>query len=252
MKSSWPCFPVTIQGAQWQVPLLDTGSTSHNLVNGNFHVCQLSQPNLWTSIFQTTALAGAGSAPTVTANKAKMISFDMRFIYSPQNSLNSLTPRIVDMWVVKLRKETSMDVLAQTGNMSTAGFNASAASNRNIISQSDTDGGLETITKFNPAALRILAHRQFTIANIIQETAVPDENTSVTNIGDVVKRARCKIKCGNELKPASGTYKQMTAADVMPNDRYYVIHHVGGWDGDDEENGVVVDTHFVLNTKVYV
>ena len=238
--------------AQWQVPLLDTGSTSHNLVNGNFHVCQLSQPNLWTAVFQTTALAGSGSAPTVTANKAKMISFDMRFIYSPQNSLNSLTPRIVDMWVVKLRKETAMDVLAQTGNMSTAGFNASAASNRNIISQSDTDGGLETITKFNPAALRILAHRQFTIANIIQETAVPDENTSVTNIGDVVKRARCKIKCGNELKPASGTYKQMTAADVMPNDRYYVIHHVGGWDGDDEENGVVVDTHFVLNTKVYV
>jgi len=237
------------QWAQWYVPYMVNGNTSHAFNNGEFHVCNLVQPNLWTAIFQTNAIAGA--TPAQAPNKCKMVSLDMQFMYTPSDSEEALTPRVVDMWVVKLRKETAMDVLVQTNNMSIAGLNAGTVNN-NIVVRTDTDGGLETMVKWNPVAFKILAHRQCTIANIMQETAVPENDVSVTNTRDALRRFRVKIKLGNELKPATGTFKEMEPDDVMPNDRYYIIHHIGGFDSANEENGVTVDTNFVLNTQVYV
>jgi hypothetical protein len=108
------------------------------------------------------------------------------------------------------------------------------------------------MVKWNPAAFNVLGYREFTLANIIEETAVPDENTSVTVKDDVMKRIRMKIPCSSELKPASGTFAQMDEVDLMPMDRYYLIMHVGGFAADGVENGVRADANICVNSKVYV
>ena len=52
--------------------------------------------------------------------------------------------------------------------MSTAGLNGVA--NGTLYWNSFVDGGFATMVKFNPAAFRIHAYREFTLANIVQET----------------------------------------------------------------------------------
>ena len=108
------------------------------------------------------------------------------------------------------------------------------------------------MVKFNPAAFRLHAYREFTIANIMEETSVTepeDLNVAVTNTKDALKRVRLRLQCGNKLKPPTNTWKSMTENDIMPEDRKYLITHVGGWDNDGD-NGIHMDTNICVSTRV--
>jgi len=245
---------ITKEASQYaQFELLPEGSgggTGINLNTGDFFCSCLTRPANWKPIFQAGPLTGATTTNTV--NKLKMTSADLQFVFSPTNSELPLTPRIVNLYLIKLRKETAMDVLSETTQMSSAGL---TAANNDVVHKSTVAGGAFTMIKWNPASFHVLQHRQFTVANIVQETAVaPAEgDVSITNTYDALKRVRMIQKMGNELKAPKGTVLEMNEIDTMPNDRYYVVVHVGGWQGGTSApNGVRMDTNWCLNTRVYI
>lgn len=244
-------FAIPLEG----VPTLPDIDTSAIMPLGDFFLTPLTVPKYWKPIFQTDALTGAATGVTTLApNKVKMLNFDIQLVFSPTDSLVALTPRIMRVWVLKLKKETAQDTLQQTSQMTTAGFNASASANEDLVYRTTLDGGLPTMVKFNPAALKVLAYREFQLQNIMGETAapLPEDDTHITS-RPPVKRVRIKIPTGNELKPASGSFKEMEPNDVMANDRYYLCIHHGGWAVDDADtNGVYCDSNLFVNTKTYI
>ena len=235
----------SVQAAQFDVRLEDTTqATGLSLTDNEFYCTCLTRPNAWINIFQTIDQA------TVTAQELRMNSFDLQFIFSPVNSEIALTPRVVDLYLLKLKKETAMDTLAATGNMSTVGLNAA---NNDIVHKSVVFGGAFTMIKWNPAAVEVLHHRNFTVANIMEETGAPESDTVLSNTFNALTRARMRGRMGNHLKPVKGPALEMAELDTMPNDRYYVVAHVGGWSGGTSQlNGVHMDTNFTLGTSLYI
>lgn len=213
-----------------------------DLPDGEFYVNNLMRPSSWSGIFQ----AQGTQEPTQT-NKALIKSFDIQLVFSPKNSIVALTPRIIRCYLVSLRKETAQETLNGTSNMSSAGFNAAA--NGVYYRNTFVDGGLATMVKLNPAAFRLHAYREFTLANIIEETSVPDDNIATVTTKDSLKRVRMRLRCGNKLKPPTATWKTMTENDIMPEDRKYLIVHVGGW-ANDGDNEVRMDTNICVSCKV--
>lgn len=237
------------QYAQFEIlPEGSSGGTGINLAHGEFYVSCITRPANWKPIFQAAALTGATTGNTV--NKCKMTSADLQFVFSPLSSELALTPRIVNVWLLKLRKETAMDVLSETSNMSSAGL---TAANNDVVHKATVAGGAFTMIKWNPASFHVLQHRQFTLANILEETGVVEEDTALTNTYDALKRVRMIPKMGNELKAPKGSVLEMNELDTMPNDRYYVVVHVGGWSGGTSAlNGVRMDTNWCINTRMYI
>lgn len=237
-----------IQYAQYFCPLEGgTGpqSAQIELTDNLFYVNNLMRPSSWTSIFQSQT-----NSETNQSNKCIVRNFDVQMVFSPKNSLTPLTPRIIRVYLVSLRKETAQEVLNGTNNMSTTGLNAAA--NGTYYQNTFVNGGLATMVKFNPAAFRLHAYREFTIANIMEETSVTepeDLNVAVTQTKDALKRVRLCLQCGNKLKPPTNTWKSMTENDIMPEDRKYLITHVGGWDNDGD-NGIHMDTNICVSTRV--
>jgi len=230
------------------VPENAAGATGLPLPDGQFNVSCLIKPGSWNAIFQSWVLTGENAA--FTPNKMKVTSADLQFVFSPKDSLTALTPRIVRVWLLKLKKETAMETLQASNQMNSAGFNAL---DDKYIYKTTTGGGLETMVKFNPAAFDIKQYREFTLANIVQETAddVGDTDIPVTNTADALKRVRMFQTMGNEFKVPQGGVRAMQEADVMPLDRWYVVTHVGGF-GADSDNQVRMDTNWFLNSKMYV
>lgn len=237
------------QYAQFEVrPNESGGATGIELVDGEFHSSFLMKPQQWIPLFQTAALTG--ETDTNTVNKMKVTSADLQFVFTPTDSLLPLTPRIVRLWVMKLRKETSRDVLAETNQMTTSGLNA--LNNNDLIHKTALGGGLFTMIKWNPAAFDIKMYREFTVANIVQETGA-DEDVPVTNTKDALKRCRMRFSMGNELKVPKGAVLEMNNQDIQDNDRWFVVVHVGGFDGGTSAiNGIRMDTNWVLNTRMYI
>lgn len=207
---------------------------------GLFYVNNLVRPSSWAPIFQSTAASQE-------SNKTKIMSYDLQLVFSPKNSTTPLTPKIVRVWVLSLKSETAQDTLNGTGNMTTAGLNAAA--NGLYYKNTFVDGGYATMVKFNPASFKIHAYREFTIANIMQETTVPDDDVAVTNTFNALKRVRIRLRAGNILKPATGIWKNMQPGEIMPKDRKFLCVHVGGW-STDGDNSVQMDTNITVNCKV--
>jgi hypothetical protein len=229
-----------VQYAQYFLQLKDgTGpdSAQIDLPNGTFYVNPLMRPTDWATepVFQATTTSDE-------PNKCIVKSFDIQAVFSPKNSLTALTPRIVRVWTISLRKETAQETLQGTAQMTAAGLNG--APNGKYYKNTFVDGGLATMVKLNPAAFKIHHYREFTMANIMQETATPDDDVAVTNTFNALKRMRIFLKCGNHLKPPQGKWSQIAEGEVMPLDRKYLLVHVGGWDNDGD-NAVRMDTNIV-------
>lgn len=239
------------QWTQWSLPLEPASiGTGTDLVNGEFLVTGLMRPAAMTGIFQSTITNGQQPPTGIAPNIAHYKSCDIQLLFSPKNSLTALTPRVVRVFVLSLKKETAQDVLQGTGGMNTTGLNNATAGVYTHITNSD--GGLPTLVKFNPGAFRIRAYREFTLANIMQETAQPleDEDVPVTNTFNALKRARIRLRTNTKIKPPQGTWREMQEPEVMPLDRMYLVVHVGGWGGAaDQDNQVHMDTNITWNMR---
>lgn len=239
--------------AQWTMPLEGQAGNSIDLTDGEFYVSSLVRPFAYQPLFQSTILSGIPvGAAFITSQKVRINSMNFSMVFSPTVSVLPLTPRMINFYVLKLVNETASDVLQKTNGMSTAGLNTAAAANSNIVLRDNVAGGLATMIRWNPAAFKVCYQRTFKIANIVNETIVPDEDVAITNTGDALKRFHFNIKMGNILKPATGTWKEMNEPDVFPNDRYYIVTHVGGFEGGlSNENGVTMSGLQVVNTTLY-
>ena len=237
------------QYAQFFVPLDEpdagTNGSQVTLPNGTFYVTDLVKPSQFASIFQST------STVTLT-NKFQFSSYDIQMLFSPKNSETALTPRIVRVWVLGLRPETGARTLNETNQMSSAGLNQSPINEyyRAVTS----DGGLNTLVKFNPAAFKIHAYREFLMGNILNETSQEpvEDNQSSANVSDPIKRARIMFRMRNKLKPPTESWRTMTPAQLMPNDRRFLCVNVGGWGGEgvDGDNAVVMNANIICNGRI--
>lgn len=244
----------TTQHVQYTIPLAGTAETTSALTDGNFDCFPLMRPNQWGAIFQTNALTGAGNALTAP-NKVRLTRLDLQMLFSPADSLATLTPRVVRVWVVKLKPETASQVLEATVGMSSTGINAHVTNHPGDLFYTTTaHGALETMVKLNPAAFHICAYREFTLANVIEETILTPggdvDNTPVTNTENALKRVRIHMKMNNVLKVAMGSWREMEQPDVMPSDKYYLLTHVGGFGGGElNANAVRLDTNIVIQGR---
>lgn len=240
--------------AQWTMPLEGQATNSIDLTDGQFYVSSLVRPAAWQPLFQSTIAGGIPTAPGVsfTSQKVRVHGMDFSVVFSPTNSTIPLTPRLVNFYILKLKNETGSDVLQKTGGMNTSGLNTAAAADSNIVLRDDLAGGLSTLIRWNPAAFHICYQKTLKIANIVQETIVPDDDVAITNTRDALRRIHFKVKMGNLLQPATGTWKLMNELDVYPSDRYYMVVHVGGFTGGAlNENGVTMSQLAVVNTTMY-
>lgn len=253
--------------AQWTMNL--EGSEAPNLTHmeladGQFYVNALVRPGGWVPLFQTIGTRSAlpqGQGTGVMPTQIRLNSINLDLIFTPKNSLVALTPRIVRVWVLKLKPETAQQTLVATGGMSTIGLNAVASPDNDnygkfvyttTLNNVEVEGdGLYTQVRFNPACFDIKAYREFTVANIMEETAVTDENEAVTgSISQVLRRTKMHVKCGNALiKSAQGGFRGLNELEIEPLDRYYLCVHVGGFAGDGD-NQLEMNSNIMVNTTV--
>ena len=198
------------QHAQWTMPLEGQASNSIDLTDGQFFVSSLMRPLAWEPLFQTTTPLGAGTTPTLSfaSQKCRVNSMSFSVVFSPQDSLVALAPRMINFYILKLKKETASDVLQKTGGMSTAGLNAAAALDSNIVLRDDLAGGLSTLIRWNPAAFKVCYRKTLKLANIVQETIQAEGDVPITNTSDALRRVHFRIKMGNMIQPATGTTTQ--------------------------------------------
>lgn len=237
------------QYAQFFVPIDEpdegTNGNQKTLENGEFYVTDLVKPNSFAAIFQS-------SSTTTLSNKFQFRSYDIQLLFSPKNSEVSLTPRVVRVYVLGLRPETASRTLNETSNMSSDGLNNASPNTYTRITNSD--GGLPTLVKFNPACFKIHAYREFLMGNILNEEdqALAEGNQPSANLKDPIKRARIFHKMSNKLKTGIGSWREIAPNQLMPNDRRFLVVHVGGWGGADVDgdNAVTMNTNIVVNGRL--
>lgn len=242
----------TSQHAQWVFPLEGQAANSIDLTDGQFYVNSLIRPAAFSGLFQATIATGIPTPLSITSQRCRLNSMSFTVVMSPTDSLLPLAPRMVNFYILKLKKETGSDVLQKTTGMSTAGLNTAAAANSNIVLREDLAGGLSTLIRWNPAAFDIVYQKNLKIANIVNETIVPDEDVSITNTRDALRRFHFNVKMGRTLQPATGTWKEMNEPDIYPDDRYYMVVHVGGFTGGPTNtNSVTMSVLQIANTTIY-
>lgn len=237
------------QYAQFFVPIDEpdagTNGNQKTLENGEFYVTDLVKPNSFAAIFQS-------SSTTTLSNKFQFRSYDIQMLFSPKNSETAMTPRVVRVYILGLRAETASRTLNETSNMSSDGLNQASPNTYTRITNSD--GGLPTLVKFNPACFKIHAYREFLIGNILNENSQEplEDNQASANLKDPIKRARIFHKMSNKLKTGIGSWREITPNQLMPNDRRFLVVHVGGWGGADVDgdNAVVMNTNIVVNGRL--
>lgn len=203
--------------------------------NNGWSVEKLVQPTTWGGKYQA-------SNEVNNANKITVRNLRMELYFSPTDSLLPLTPKIITVFLVKLRPETAMDLLNETNNMSSAGFGDIANSNKYWHTQ--TIGlSYPTIASISPGAFDVVKVKRFQVQNIVQETAVsPETDVNVTTPAGTYRRFVWYLRMGNLIKSAaSNKWKDLTAEEIAIKDRLYLIIHQGGSGTvlpPEEDNGV--------------
>lgn len=202
-------------------------NSSHAPIDpGTWSVISLVNPPQWLQRFQ--------SSDFIEHNKKiNLHSCTLQLYYSPEDSLLALTPKLVNVFVVKLKRETALQTLDDTSQMSTAGFNLPANKNR-LWDTQDIGLSYEVFPELNRGVFKVLAHRQFQIQNIIQETSsIPEateDDVAVTTPQGTYKRCKIHFKAHNLIKSGRGdqSWKEMAESELDPLDRYYLLTYVGG------------------------
>ena len=245
---------MTKQRAQYAVPLDAGAGTDAELVDGLFNCFPMtdftgtdSNIGPWAPLFQARPAIGTGNEQA--PNKCKLLKYDVQLLFSPKNSMTSLTPRIMRVWWVTLRKETAAQTLEDTANMTTAGIRAIAGDGKYIY-KTESNGGLETMIKLNPAVFNIRRYREFKLANILNETPNPDpdDDQDTTAISSTIRTLRFRVAANNFIKVAHGGWLSMNGHEVENTDRHYLLTHVGGW-GDDSDNGIHLCSNVVATVE---
>lgn len=209
---------------QWGTYELNAGNAE--LTNGEWRVTGLVNPNGWTTRFQANAKIEENQ-------KINLHSCVLQLYYRPTDSLLALTAKMINVYVVKLHRETALQTLDDTAQMTTVGFNQASNKDR-LWDTQDIGLSFPAFPMLNRSCFKIIAQRQFQIQNIIQNTSqVPEvsgEDVAVTTPDGTYKRCKIVLSAKNLIKSGRGdqTWKQMGEGDLDPMDRYYLLTYVGG------------------------
>ena len=239
---------------QWGTYELDAGNTT--LVNGKWHIRPLLVPSNWTQQFQA-------SDELDSNQKAQMYSCNIQLFHRPTDSLIPLTMKFVTVYIVKLKRETSLQTLEATGFMTTPsdtseGFNSS--DNKGRIWETQPIGlTYECFPSLNRDCFKVIKKRQFKIQNIIQLTAATSVTKELAPDVDVstppftFKQTNMYMRAYNTIQSGRGdkSWKEMNEDDLQPGDRYYLLTYVGGSGSDVTlEDGNTVDQGIRCTWKV--
>ncbi|AXH78538.1 MAG: hypothetical protein [Circular genetic element sp.] len=190
--------------------------------NNGWSVEKLVQPSDWEGKFQA-------STEVANANKITVRNLRMELYFSPTDSILPLTPKIITVFLVRLRPETAMDLLNETAQMSSAGFGSNDNENKYWHTQ-DIGLSYPTIASISPGAFDVIKVKRFQVQNIVQETAVTAEtDTAVTTPAGTYRRFVWYHRMGNLIKSsASNKWKDLDSDEIAIKDRLYLIIHQGG------------------------
>lgn len=225
---------------QWAQYELNSGNTT--LTNGAWSVISLVNPAQWIPRFQSTDKVSQNS-------KVNLYSVQIQLYHRPTDSLLPLTAKMITVYLVKLRRETALQVLEDSGQMTTAGFNQT--DNKNYLWDTQNIGlSYEALPSLNQGMFKILAKKEFQVQNIIQNTAATSvtvetsPDVAVTDPPFTFRKINMYKKVSNLIKSGRGDkhWKELAEDELDSMDRYYLLTHVGGNGNTDTlEDGNTVD-----------
>jgi hypothetical protein len=195
---------------------------------------------------------------------ATIMNYDLKFRFTPHLSLAPLPFTAIQVWLVKLKPETSRQLLEDTADLQEGVFNSSF--NGVYFYYTINDAQNYDQIKLNPKYFQICQYRRSSIQNIMQET-ISDEDISTTNPNTVVKHMSIKQRCRTKLVNPYGNnpanlqqrpqnWKNLTFDSIQPNDRYYIITHLGGYiapiDEQGTRNSAQMDCNWTVTVKTQV
>lgn len=214
---------------KWAQYELNAGGAT--LENGKWRITSLVDPSQWAARFQA-------NDEIANNTKVNLHSIDVQLYYRPTDSVIPLTAKLVTVYFLKLRKETALQTLEDSAQMTTAGWNQTPLDDHMKNKYWNTqDIGLsyEALPTLNKGAFKVLGKRQFQVQNIIQNTAATSAGSelapdvAVTTPQGTFKRCHFHIKVKNLIKSGIlSSWKSMGEGDIQPLDRYYIATHVGG------------------------
>lgn len=227
--------------------------TTPNTVVPTFQVFRLTEPANWLPIFST-------DQRVLDQRKACIKGYNLHIKLSPTNSLVTLTQADVQMWLVKLKPESSQQLLIDTNNLDQLSI---AQAPQGLYWYCNlNDSGYWDHVRLNPKYFDIKAYRFRSLQNIMQETETIDEDVDVTSPSNVKKFLSIKHRCSTVIENVRGdprllapeqlteSWSVMDEQQVMPNDRYYLITHVGGYAS--QANSVDLQANWTVSVKTQI
>lgn len=218
-----------------------------------FQVFRLTEPQNWLPIFST-------DQRVLDQRKACIKSYNLQMKISPINSLATLLQADVQMWLIKLKNESGQQVMTDTTNL-----------DQNVLTNSPqgvywystiNDAGFYDHVKLNPKYFDIKAYRFCSLQNIMQETETIDDDVNVTSPTNVKKFMNIRHKCSTTIENVRGdprvlpsmslpeSWSIMDEEQVMLDDRFYLITHVGGYAS--PANGVNLTANWTVSVKTEI
>lgn len=238
---------------QWGTYELNAGNTT--LSNGAWNIRQLVEPTQWVRKFNATE--------EIEDNRnIQLYSCNIQLYHRPTDSLIPLTQKFVTVYLVRLHKETALQTLEDTAQMTTpsatTGFND--ADNKDYLWDTQNIGAtFECFPTLNRGCFKVIKKRQFKIQNIIQNTAATSgtaeefPDVAVTTPPFTFKQTNMYMKAFNTLRSGRGdkSWKEMAETDLDHQDRYYLLTHVGGFGSTETlEDGNTVDQGIRVTWKI--
>ncbi|AXQ66014.1 MAG: putative capsid protein [Circoviridae sp.] len=239
---------------QWGTYELNAGNTT--LVNGKWHIRQLVDPTQWIRKFNATEALEEN-------RNVQLYSCNIQLFHRPTDSLIPLTMKFVTIYLVKLQKETALQTLEDTVQMTTpaggtTGFN-DPTNKGELWDTQDIGASFECFPTINRGCFKVIKKRQFKIQNIVQLTAATSETTEafpdvpVTTPPFTFKQTNMYMKAYNTIRSGRGdkSWKEMADSDLDHQDRYYLLTHVGGFGSEETlEDGNTLDQGIRVEWKL--
>jgi hypothetical protein len=192
--------------------------------------------------------------------KAVIKGYNLQIKLSPADSLVTLTQADVQIWLVKLKPESAQQLMIDTNTLDQAVL---ATAPQGVYWYStQNDAGYFDRVRLNPKYFDIKAYRFASLQNIMQETEVVDEDVNVTDPRNVKKIINIKHRCNTTIENVRGdprilppldlpeSWSIMDENQIMLNDRFYLITHVGGYAS--QANNVQFTANWTVNVKTEI
>lgn len=229
------------QWAQYKCPNNGNADEAFPLISGQWVIRELMRPHEWDQMFQA-------SSEVDNSNKFRLTSCKMNIFLSPDNSTLSLTPKLINVYLVSLKAATSAQFLEDTDQFNRVEMDNSEGK---YWEGTNSIGGADvSMPILSPAVFNIHMHKRIILQNIVEETASldPDEDTDVTapnfthKMINKVHKMDCLLKTADNKK-----WKDLEPHEIKDTKRLYLLFYQGGFV--DALNTVTVGSNIIFTGR---